>query len=185
MAPPKIPEEDLVRELRRVANDLGHNPGVQEIRDHSAYSYSVYRDRFGGIGEALQAAGLDPADEPGKRGHGNIPEETLLTELQELAESLGHSPGVDDIDEHSRFSPETYWYRFGGLNSALEAAGLETRRPTELSEAELLDALRALADDLGHPPSSVEMDEHGPYSSSTYQRRYETWDGALDAAGVE
>lgn len=48
----------------------------------------------------------------------------------------------------------------------------------------LLDELRRLADELERPPTSIEMDDHGIHSSTTYRRRFGSWVDALDRAGL-
>lgn len=54
-----------------------------------------------------------------------------------------------------------------------------------ISKPELRAEIRRLADDVGHVPKSKEMAERGAYSPATYQRRYDSWDDALAAAGVD
>ena len=53
-----------------------------------------------------------------------------------------------------------------------------------IPEAELLDALRRMADDLGRTPTSSEMRANGPYCSSTYFRRFDSWASACKAANL-
>lgn len=80
----RIPEEDLLEELSRLADELGHSPSVTEMRQAGKFSEYPYYDRFGSWNGALEAAGL-----PKNR---DIPEEELLEALQELAADLGRSP---------------------------------------------------------------------------------------------
>lgn len=51
-------------------------------------------------------------------------------------------------------------------------------------DGELLDHLRALAEDLGGSPTEAQMDDLGPVSASTYKRRFGSWNDALRAAGL-
>jgi hypothetical protein len=54
------------------------------------------------------------------------------------------------------------------------------------TDAELLDALRAFADELGHPPTVPETnDREGFPGADTFVRRFGTWNAALDEAGLE
>lgn len=54
-----------------------------------------------------------------------------------------------------------------------------------ISKKELRAEIRQLADDIGRAPKAKEMAERGAYSPTTYQRRYDSWDDALAAAGVD
>ncbi|WP_225935453.1 homing endonuclease associated repeat-containing protein [Halobaculum magnesiiphilum] len=47
---------------------------------------------------------------------------------------------------------------------------------------ELLAELRAVANELGHPPTTTEMNEHGNFTIDPYQREFGTWRTALQAA---
>lgn len=51
-------------------------------------------------------------------------------------------------------------------------------------QIELIDDLRAFADDLGHTPTREEMNEDGPHSSTPYYNEFGSWNAALEAAGL-
>jgi len=51
-------EDDLCDELQELPSELGSLPTISDIQEHSAYSHSVYCDRFGSIEDAYKAAGL-------------------------------------------------------------------------------------------------------------------------------
>lgn len=53
-----------------------------------------------------------------------------------------------------------------------------------LDDETLIQSVQELAEELGHPPSTVEMAEHGPHSTRTYQRRWESWGHVLLEAGL-
>jgi len=55
--PNKIPDEELLDELRRAAEELGHTPRSRS--EEVKYSEWTYSKRFGSWGEALDAAGLE------------------------------------------------------------------------------------------------------------------------------
>lgn len=48
----------------------------------------------------------------------------------------------------------------------------------------LRNHLRELADVLGRPPTTTDMDERGPCSANTYKRRFGSWNAALRASGL-
>jgi hypothetical protein len=115
-------------------------------------------------------------------------DEQLLSILRTLAAALGRSPSVSDM--HARRdlpAPRTYTYRFGSWNAALAAAGLEPHPHTPAyTSDQLLEALRALAAELGRPPRTTELRGRPDLPSpSTYRLHFGSWSAALRAAGLE
>lgn len=51
------------------------------------------------------------------------------------------------------------------------------------SRQELIDELQRLADDLGKVPTALEMEESGQIGHKTFERRFGSWNEALEAAG--
>ena len=169
-----IPDGELIDEIRKVADELGYPPRLGELDEYGDYSSTTYVERFGGIEQALDAAGFDPDGDPRT--------EELINELQRLHDEHGRTPRVRDINQGC-FSYTPYSERFGGLNEALEAAGIEPPEGDIRSE-ELIQELRRLSDEVEGRPRREDMQEHGEYSYATYYRRYGSWQDALDAAGL-
>jgi len=111
-------------------------------------------------------------------------EAELIDRLRELADNLGRTPTQADINEHTPHSAKTYYRKFdGGLNEARERAGLDAResggREPEYTEAELIDAVQAVGDDLDKRPTQAEFREHGAVLRTI------TVDGEQLTVGVE
>lgn len=125
--------------------------------------------------------------------HNKISTDELIEELQRLDEEVEGVPATTDMREKGEFSSTPYLRRFGGWIEALEAAGIEPSQKQrnrsegrrKATKAELLEELRQVADSLGRPPSSNEIDEHGEYSSGTYEVYFDTWNSAIEEAGLE
>lgn len=128
--------------------------------------------------------GLDVSTMPAR-----ISSESLIAELQRLANELERLPSAQDMRDHGEYSSSVYLRRFGSWLDAREAAGLEgeivpwERKKTPKSE--LLGDIRDLAEKLGKVPAANDMEEHGPRSPTTYQRRFGSWEAARVAAGFE
>ena len=58
--PARIPDEELLDDLRAVADELGRAPKRAEYREYGEYFTKTLTEHFGGWVEALDAAGLDP-----------------------------------------------------------------------------------------------------------------------------
>ena len=112
----------------------------------------------------------------------------MLEVLAAVADDLGHTPTTEDLDAYPRApSHASYGNWFGSYNDALRAANLEVTRTShgrDATDAELLEHLQALTGELGHPPSSQYMDQHGRYSATLYKTRWGSWSDALAAADV-
>lgn len=115
-----------------------------------------------------------------------IPRSDLLDELQRLADDLGRSPMTAEMDDCGKYSASTYQNRFGSWNDALRECGLAPREKedVELTDEELLDELRRLADDLDRSPTMQDVREHGAYSPVTYHNRFGSFNDAKSEIGL-
>jgi hypothetical protein len=115
----------------------------------------------------------------------DISDDELCADLRSLADELGASPTVREYRDQGTYSPSTLRSRFGSWNEAIKAAGLDnTHSKRPIPEAQLLEELQTLADDLGEPPTAQQMDDHGPRWRSVYQDRFGSWNDALEAADL-
>jgi hypothetical protein len=113
-------------------------------------------------------------------------DEELLATLRDLADELGHTPTVEDVNSHPDLPHRwTFADRFGSFSAALEAAGFEPNQGTRQSDAALLDALEQLTRRLGRVPSGTDVDEVGAYSAWTYRNRWGDWPTALRQLNLE
>lgn len=175
----EIPTDELLAELRRLAEEHDTRPTADLMNDEGEYWVSTYRRRFGSWTNALAEAGVEPAD---ARTVEEISDEELLAALDELATARGVTPTFEEMERDGPYSPRTYINRFGSWTAALEAANLEPRGSGRVSDADLLAELRRLRDELGTKPVADDVREEGAYSLATYQRRFGSWSGAKDAA---
>lgn len=116
----KIPEEDLLAEIHRLA-DGNEPPTSIEMREEGRYSSVTYQNRFGWWTNALEVAGYSSS----QRTYTN---EELLATLREMADDLGWPPSSHEMRTEGPHAPSTYRDRFGTWAAALEAAGLDPAR---------------------------------------------------------
>ncbi len=123
-------------------------------------------------------------------------DEALLAELRRTA-SLVPTKYLtcDDFDRLSKASSSYIRKRFGGWRRALTRAGLthrfsggegwRTRPRRTLSDDELLNELRRVADKLGGEPLTIEaFTQHASMHGETVRRRFGSWWTALKNAGL-
>lgn len=176
---PATPEDELLADLKSVAEIVGEAPSERGYTDHEECSVRTYCTRLGGWNSALRAAGLKPNVDL------SLSEETLITALQEFAEGLGRPPTTDEMDQDGPYTAGPYRQAFGNWNQALRQAGLEVSYHRNVSEEDLLSELQRLAQEVCHVPRRDEMRDQGEWSGAIYQERFSSWNEALTAAGFE
>lgn len=172
-------KQELVEELRRVAEDLGHTPTTAEVDEFAGFSVGAYRGAFGDWESALQAIGLEPRD------RANIPEEVLVDDLRTFAEyGPGNTttPRASEMDAVGPHTSSTYENRFGSWGAALAQAGLDPRLTVKTDD--LLFELFDLVED-GRPPSIEDVRRNGEYSLAAYRLQWGPWPAPIEAAAFD
>lgn len=97
----------IIKAIRLSAKKLGRNPNLRDLRLMGRVSEQVIYKRFGGLGRALAAAGLQ-ATGPGF----SLPESTLLLDWAAVARKLGKVPSVHEYESAGRFSNMPFHTRY-------------------------------------------------------------------------
>lgn len=122
MGDERVSDTVLLAELHRLSESLEKTPSQRDMNDDGKFSHMAYVRRFGGWNQAIEEAGLETNH---GRGTKTISDAELVAELDRLAEDLGRSPSMRDMDDHGKFLAQTYQDRFG-WNNAKRELGLET-----------------------------------------------------------
>lgn len=111
-----IPDEDLLSDLRRVA-ESGHGTlSAAAYTRHGKHAAITVAKRFGSWNDALLKAGLPINNEV------YVSDERLFENLERVWTSLGRQPGRRDLTKPvSEFTDSPYTRRFGLWNKALTA----------------------------------------------------------------
>src|SRR5438093_5218774 len=114
-------------------------------------------------------------------------DEQILAELKQCAERLGRSPTMREFasDPKTTVHPQTVIEHFGSWNAAKREAGLVPRRFA--TREELLQLLKRLGEELGHPPTARDLDERKGSlpSKSLYWHTFGSLTNALREAGFD
>ena len=110
-------DNELLADLKRVANDLGKSPTIDEYNERGSCHSTTITRRFGSWFKALDIASLGRTRSPL-----NIPQEELFKNIEEVWTKLGRQPRYQEIQKPlSKYSAGTYDNRFGSYRKALEA----------------------------------------------------------------
>lgn len=113
----RVSKEALLEDLERVAEEIGGRPTLRDVEEHGEYGPMTYIRRFGSWNEALEAAGFEA-----RTYHANVSQEEMIEELHRLADVLDKRPSMREMNEHGKYSPNTYHENFGAWSTALEIA---------------------------------------------------------------
>lgn len=111
--------------------------------------------------------------------------QVYIAELQRLANELGRTPGLRDMNKHGAHSSKTYQNAFGSWNEALREADIGINNEHDIAKSDLINELIRLKDKLGGTPTSRDMAESGAYANSNYYRKFGSWNSAVREAGFD
>lgn len=114
-----IGPEDLLDDLRSVADKLGKTPIAGEYDEHGQYSIASLVKQLGTYNDALQEIGLEP-------NHIRNPsKEQIISEIQRLGDT--EPPTAKEMSNRGKHSVPTVLTKFETWGDALETAGYERR----------------------------------------------------------
>jgi hypothetical protein len=175
-------QKELLADLERVANKIGHLPAASDYRERGNYSVSAFYTEFGSWEQAKERTDIhNEKTDPRK-----VSADELLKSIRSVDERSEEVPTKSDYEEYGKYSVSTVYRRFDSWTDAREAAGI-SEKPTphnKISREELIKGLRSFATKRDSTPTRDEMNGPGPYSGSAYQREFGSWNKALKAAGL-
>jgi hypothetical protein len=165
---PEHDRDDLLADIRSVAEHVNGEPSKTDYKDHGGYALSTITYRFESWIAAKREAGVYDGLDAGPT------REELVADLQRVDEE--HSGAVTQTlyQEHGEWSKMTVQRHFDGWEAGCQEAGVT-----------LLEDIRRLADELGRPPTKPEYNEQGKFSREMARRRIGSWAGAVREAGFE
>lgn len=205
---------ELLEELTQLDSTLDRLPYASDLSDMSEYSAADYQGEFGSWNEALEAAGIDKrkellaelqrlTDELGEK-----PTQSEMNSLGKYSSTLyaryfgqwstakerlddfecaetrdTQSPG--DRESLSQTESEFVWSTSVEQSDDVQQKSIDiSKGKQEYSKKELLDYLCELDELFGEPPSEQFVRHYGSYPIRAYERRFKSWNGALDAANL-
>jgi hypothetical protein len=184
----KISDEDIINDLRTVANNLGKR-SLKE-RDYcknngAKYNIKTSIQRFGNWDNTLKKAGLEGEKslKGMEYGEKSIKDEVLLNDLLRVAKEL-NNPKISSTDyaKFGKYTAVTMRARFGSWNKAKQKANLEITCVMNNTIEDLFQNIIELWTLLGRQPKYGEViSPNSKFNGSTYARRFGSWSAALEA----
>lgn len=111
-----VSEEELLKDLKRVASQLGKNSvTTDEYNTHGKYHSCTFYRKSGSWFKVLEKAGLSKTRNLG------ITEEEYFKNIEDVWIKLGRQPKYDEMQKPlSKYCGGAYEYRFGTYRKALE-----------------------------------------------------------------
>lgn len=178
-------DADLLNSLQTLADKLGRTPRMQEVKEQTQYHPTEYKQRFGDWNSVLEAANLK--ENP-------VTKQELLEHFTEFAASLGRPPTTTEMNEDGEYSTGLYYQHYESWGDVIEDAGFNKDHYNEakstasnrerVPDEDLLNHIHEVALEVGHPPTTTEMNEYGDYSHTLYSQRFDGWRTAVKEAGL-
>lgn len=170
----KYTKNELLEKLQEASKKLGSAFKAKDFQELTGINYHLISRAFGSWHDAMVAAGLAPLS-----NRRFLSTEMLIAEARALAQKIGKSTlTVFDWRKEGPCDDGVIRRRFGSWSRFLEAANLLVGNPQDISNEALLSELHRLHLLLGKKVSPNDMDSMGGYSSSTYIRRWGSWNSA-------
>jgi hypothetical protein len=174
---PDLRRRDLVIALVTLTQELGHVLSADEINEHGEYRHQRYREEFGDLFNAYQAAGILPDDVTRTDFYGEKPAEPSQSDESE-DEPTSKPETPSEAEQDPKYEDEAE----AEENTSEDPA---TSDQTEPSRQELLDEIKGLDASLDRIPYESDIDQDGRFTAYTYRNRFGSWDEALEAAGID
>ncbi len=118
-----------------------------------------------------------------------ITTDNLIQEIQRFAESIDEPPTEDLVTAYGEYELRAYETVFDSWDQALKEAGFDSaevpdRSNRKYTNTEILDAISNLAEELGYPPTTTEMNKHGDVTGGIGSLRFGSWADAVRFAGL-
>lgn len=172
-----------IREVVPENNEAEMSEQIEMVLNDTPFDRDYISKHFGSVENAIIAAGRggERAGELRKRQF-----EDLIDDMHAVEEKLGREPTVEEIINHGSYSIAAYTRRFETMANAAAAAGYGPLAPVEASpKQELIEAIQDLAEKHdGAPPNIGAVLAETDYSAEEFMEYFDSWEQALEEAGV-
>lgn len=167
----------LIKELRRLEEDIGRTPTKKEASKHGKYGVGTYQKTFGSWNKALEASGIEETREK------DISKEAILEEIRRVDSKCGKCT-YKTMKREGKYSPDVCRNKFGSFEKAKEIADVESYKAVEKTKEELKEEIEKVAKEIGGTPTLSDMKKSN-VSPNCYYKKFGSWNDALRKCGYE
>jgi hypothetical protein len=133
---------------------------------------------------------VENVDRPDFDAPEDFGKDSLVSEIQRFANILDEPPTEELVAAYGVFPADAYREAFGSWDTVLETVGCDPSDVPDWSRrshtnADILDWLRAVADELGRAPTTTETGKIVDFSPGLASLRFGSWAAALETAGLD
>lgn len=173
----KIPEEELIDDIKRVAKLKEDTPTLDDMEELGKHASRTYQRRLGSWKQALIQAGFRPNRE--------LAEEEMIKDIRRLEEKLGRTPTTRDVHEQGQYGVNSYYRTFGSWNDAIEKAELQPNSHYNISKEELIEDIKRTSEEFEKVVTKEEYRKRGEFGPDVCSKKFGSWNKALRKAGYE
>ena len=152
-------EENVIVELTKVIEELGHFPTNNELRKIGDNGLTTAISDNGGFSYFREKMGYKAITRP--KGYWDV-EENVIKELEEVIDELGHFPLQLELTKIGNSSLACAISKHGTINYFREKMGYEIKIAQKghwKQEKNVIKTLEKMIDELGHFPTQSELSE--------------------------
>ena len=174
-------DEELISDVRNTAKKLGKVTLTRdEYSKFGKYHSTTLTRRFGSWKNVLELSFLEITGHNFKK---SISESDIIAELHRISNITGKDTvTITEYENYSQLcSVSALNTRFGSWNKILKLADMENKN-RKISDEELYEEVERIWVLLGRQPTYTDMRNGiSKYSPRTFENRFGTWRGALEA----
>lgn len=183
----KVLDEDLIDNLRDLAEKLGRAPLKEELY-LGKYSYNTYVRAFGSFSKSLKKINLLPKIQFG------LSEQEMLNDIKRVYGELERTPSFNEFTKLSNtVTATTVLTKFGSWNKALIYAGIPVSYNKNVTKDEVILALQKWMEENKNDEGCLSYwsirqaskDDRFPYSPITISNRFDnkSWEEIMQECG--
>lgn len=196
-----VPEDVSEAELTTYTTEefSGKNGSEAKSTSDTSRLSSASSDKEGGnTGEVTTHSGASsklekPATQEQTEDHAGqveVTEDALVKDIQRFAEIIDEPPTEELVISYGEYGSTAYETVFESWDHALEEAGFDSADVPDwtnrkYTNTKILDAISDLAEELGHPPTTTEMNKYGDVTGGIGSLRFGSWANAISLAGLD
>jgi hypothetical protein len=172
-----ITKDDLILNFSDIFSQQKKVPTASDIDKAGKYSISTYTRHFGSWNKFLETQGVKLT----KRHL--IPKEEFISEYKRVKAKIGRVPTKSEFDKTSNISSNSFKRIWGSWTGFLKD---QCEKDHDTSDEELIKEYFKLKQYLEkNSLTQTDMNKKGKFSSSTYERRFGSWNKFLNKIGEE